>query len=81
MALHVEKTSVVTWTVAIPYRPAVVVAAAVTVVMAVDAVAVALVTGLSVHMNSVDNNNNNNKQTFQNAKLTFKVAQAHTVAI
>ena len=27
------------------------------------------------------NNNNNNKQTFQNAKLTLKVAQARAVAI
>jgi len=27
------------------------------------------------------NNNNNNKQTFQNAKLTEKVAQARAVAI
>ena len=28
-----------------------------------------------------NNNNNNNKQTFQNAKLTQKVSQAHVVAI
>ena len=30
---------------------------------------------------SQNNNNNNNKQTFQNAKLTLKVAQARSVAI